>query len=69
MADQESQQTRDEYERRAPGWDVRCLKCGFKEPWGKYGIRRWAIGRAWTLGRCSRCGKICCHIIEKRKTT
>ena len=55
------------WEARAPGWVVRCLKCGFTEPWGKYGVRRGARGRAYTLGRCSRCRKICCHAIEKAK--
>jgi hypothetical protein len=57
-----------EYERRAPGWVVRCLKCGFTEPWGKYGFRRGAWGREWRLRRCPRCGRFCCHVIEKRKT-
>ncbi len=54
-------------EKRAPGWDVRCLKCGFTEQWGKYGIRLWAVGRKYALGRCQRCGRFCCHVIEKRR--
>ena len=68
MAEQADAQAREKYQRRAPGWDVRCLKCGFREPWGKYGIRLWAAGRKWTVGRCKRCGKIRCHVIERRKT-
>ena len=58
-----------EYERRAPGWDVRCLKCGFTEPWGKYGIRLLAQGRNWTIGWCSRCRWVRCHVIEQRRGT
>jgi hypothetical protein len=52
---------------RAPGWKIRCLKCGFTEDWGKYGIRRGAFGRTYTLGWCSRCRWIRCHVIEKVK--
>lgn len=68
MIDETDKQKQAEYERRAPGWVVRCLKCGFTEPWGKYGIRLKAAGRKWTLGRCPRCRRICCHVIEKSKT-
>ena len=68
MAEQIDNQAREKYEHRAPSWVVRCLKCGVTEPWGKYGIRRWAVGRSWTLGWCSRCRWIRCHVIEKRKT-
>lgn len=57
-----------EHERRAPGWVIRCLKCGFTEPWGKYGIRLGAVGRKWTVGWCSRCRWVRCHVIEKRMT-
>ena len=46
---------------------VRCLKCGFIEDWGKYGIRLGAVGENYTLGWCSRCRWIRCHVIEKRK--
>ena len=59
-------ETRDEYERRAPGWVVRCLKCGFTQPWGKYGIRIDGAGRPRTWGWCSRCRWIRCHVIETR---
>ena len=68
MAEQLDSKLREKYEHRAPGWVVRCKKCGFTEPWGKYGIRRWAAGRKCILGRCSRCRRICCQVIEKRKT-
>ncbi|HUS47843.1 MAG TPA: hypothetical protein VNA25_28220 [Phycisphaerae bacterium] len=68
MTEPTDEQTQAEHERRAPRWVVRCLRCGFTEPWGKYGVRLHA--RSWkkcTVGRCSRCGRICCHVIEKRK--
>jgi predicted nucleic-acid-binding Zn-ribbon protein len=54
-------------EKRAPGWRVRCLKCGYTEPWGKYGIRRLAAGRNYTIGWCTRCRWIRFHVIEKRE--
>jgi len=60
-------QTNEKYERRAPGWVIRCLRCGFTEPWGKYGIRLAGSSHGkWTVGRCSRCRRICCHAIEQR---
>ena len=49
----------------APGWKIRCLKCGFSEDYGKYGVRLWAAGKSYTVGWCSRCRRICCHVIEK----
>ncbi len=52
----------------APGWKVRCLKCGFTEDWGKYGIRIAGAGKKYTLGWCSRCRWIRCHVIEKSKS-
>jgi hypothetical protein len=58
-----------EHERRAPGWVVRCKRCGFTQPWGKFGVR--LGGASWrkcTIGRCSRCGRLCCHAIEKPKS-
>jgi hypothetical protein len=50
---------------RAPGWQIRCIKCGFAEPWGKYGVRRRAAGKEFTIGRCSKCKRIRFHVIEK----
>jgi predicted nucleic-acid-binding Zn-ribbon protein len=52
-------------EMRAPGWQIRCLKCGFAELWGKYGVRRGAAGKSFTIGRCSQCRRIRFHVIEK----
>ncbi|MDY0165885.1 MAG: hypothetical protein RBS80_05030 [Thermoguttaceae bacterium] len=53
------------WEKRAPGWQVRCLKCGYRQHWGKYGIRRGAVGKKYTVGRCPRCKRWGCHVIEK----
>jgi hypothetical protein len=54
-----------DWEARAPGWRIRCVKCGFTEHYGKYGIRLWAVGTKYTIGRCARCGKFRIHAIEK----
>jgi hypothetical protein len=68
MAAQADEDRLAEYERRAPGWVVRCKRCGFTQPWGKYGILIGAASRKkFTVGRCSRCGRIGCHAIEKRE--
>jgi hypothetical protein len=50
----------------APGWRIRCLKCGLTDDYGKYGVRLWAAGRNYTVGWCSRCRWIRCHVIEKK---
>jgi len=55
------------WETRAPGWKIRCLKCGFTEPFGKYGIRRGAFGRSYTIGFCSRCRWLRFHAVEKTR--
>jgi predicted nucleic-acid-binding Zn-ribbon protein len=50
-------------ESRAPGWHIRCVKCGFTEPWGKYAIC--LAGWSWkkfTIG----CRWLRFHSIEKR---
>jgi hypothetical protein len=52
-------------EKRAPGWQVRCLKCDLAEPWGKYGIRHKAVGRTYAFGRCAQCKRIRLRVIEK----
>ena len=54
-------------EKRAPGWQIRCTKCGFTEPWGKYGIRFFAIGTSYTIGWCNTCRWIRFHAIEKTR--
>lgn len=54
-------------EKRAPGWQVRCTRCGFTEPWGKYGVRLHAASwKKYTLGRCAQCRRLGFHAIERR---
>lgn len=52
------------WQARAPGWQIRCLKCDFTEPYGKYGSRLRAAGRKYTLGYCSHCRGIRFYVIE-----
>ena len=50
----------------APGWRIRCLKCGLTRDAGEAGlIRIGAIGRSYTLGYCSRCKRLRCIVVEK----
>ena len=55
-------------EERAPGWTIRCTKCGFTEPWGKYAIclGGWAW-KKFTVGWCAPCRWVRWHAIEKRR--
>jgi RNase P subunit RPR2 len=57
---------RQRWETRAPGWQIRCLKCGFTEPFGKYGIRKFAGGKSYTVGFCTHCRWLRFYVIEKR---
>jgi hypothetical protein len=54
------------WESRAPGWQIRCRKCGFTEPFGKYGIRLAAAGTACTIGFCRRCRWLRFQVIERK---
>jgi hypothetical protein len=67
MAERTDDQDQPQYERRASGWVIRCKRCGFTEPWGKYGLRLGAASwKNCTLARCGRCRRLCCHAVEKR---
>jgi hypothetical protein len=45
------------------------LTCGLKIDAAEAGIIRvGAIGKKYTLGRCSRCKRIRCLVVEKAKT-
>lgn len=58
------------YERRAPRWRLRCLKCGFSEPFGKFGVRLGAASwRKFVIGRCTRCGRWGCMAVERTGRT
>jgi len=58
---------RQQWEARAPGWQIRCLKCDFTEPFGKYGIRMRAAGKKYTVGYCSYCRGLRFYVIEHEK--
>ena len=45
--------------KRATGWQIRCTRCDFTEPWGK------ATGHKFIFGRCPQCKRIRFHAIEK----
>ena len=46
-------------EKGATGWQIRCVRCDFTEPWSK------AVGKKFLFGRCPNCKRIRFHIIEK----
>jgi hypothetical protein len=51
----------------APGWIIRCTKCGQSKPLGQTGaIRLGAASRGkWTLAWCNRCGWLRIAAIER----
>ncbi|MDB6024300.1 MAG: polymerase sigma factor, sigma-70 family [Verrucomicrobiales bacterium] len=52
----------------APGWQVRCPKCGLTVDAGAAGlIRIGAVGRSRRLGPCSRCNRFRWLIVERIK--
>jgi len=51
--------------KQAPGRQIRCLKCGCVEPWGKPGARPGAAERSYTFGRCPQCKRIRFRVIEQ----
>ena len=59
---------RQRWAARAPGWQIRCLKCDFTEPFGKYGIRMRAAGKKYTWGYCSHCHGLRFYAIEREKS-
>jgi hypothetical protein len=52
-------------EKRALGWQIRCLNCDFTGPWGKSGIRLKAKSRKYTFGRYPQCRRIRLRVIER----
>ena len=48
----------ERWEKRAPGWRLRCRRCTFDEPFGKYGFRKYACGAKFLLRRCPQCGRL-----------
>lgn len=55
------------WEERAPGWVIRCNKCGMEEPFGKYGVRRKASGTKRNWGRCPQCRRWSWFVITRRE--
>lgn len=52
----------------APGWQVRCLRCGLHVPAGQAGIiRLGAYGKSYKLGWCWRCRWVRCFVVERSK--
>lgn len=47
------------------GWQIRCVKCDFIEPWETARVRFKAGGKKIVFGRCSRCKRVRFHVIEK----
>jgi len=51
--------------KRASGWQIRCLKCGWAEPLSGHGAPPKAAGRSYIFGRCPKCKRIRIRVIEK----
>ena len=50
----------------APGWRIRCRKCGLTRDAGQAGIiRLFAIGRSYKLGFCERCNRLRWLVCER----
>ena len=54
-----------EPKKHANGWQIRCLRCDFTEPWDNPGTRLKASGRKFVFGRCPHCKRIRFRVIEK----
>lgn len=51
----------------APGWQVRCLKCGLTLDAADLGwIRIRAAGRSYKLLWCQQCGRFRCFAMERK---
>ena len=52
--------------KHADGWQIRCTKCDFAEPWTKSvsGTKR-SGGRKFIFGRCPNCKRIRFRVIEQ----
>ena len=60
----------EKYEKRAPGWQIRCCKCDHTEHFGKYGIRIGAVSwKKFNISWCSQCRWLRFHAVEKKKKT
>jgi hypothetical protein len=53
----------------APGWQVRCTRCGRTRDAGEVGITRvgaWSR-KKYTIGKCSRCNRWAFVAIERKR--
>jgi DNA-directed RNA polymerase subunit RPC12/RpoP len=50
----------------APGWQIRCPKCGWMLPYGEIGIRLGAASKGKRiLARCPQCRRLRWVIVER----
>lgn len=49
----------------ATGWQIRCMRCDFAEPWEKPAARTKSAARKFVFGRCPNCKRIRFRVIEK----
>ena len=51
----------------APGWQIRCRKCGLKVDASQaFMIRIGAVGKEYTPGKCQACNRLRLLVIENR---
>ena len=53
-----------EAKKNAIGWQIRCLKCDFTEPWDKPDGRLKPGSRKYIFGCCPHCKRIRFRVIE-----
>jgi hypothetical protein len=53
-----------EPKKQANGWQIRCTRCDFSEPWDKPVAKTKAGGRKFVFGRCPNCKRIRFRVIE-----
>ncbi|QQE10723.1 hypothetical protein JD969_14610 [Planctomycetota bacterium] len=62
------EETYEKYEKRAEGWQFRCMKCGHRAHFGKYGVRKHAMSvEKRVLGWCKRCRWVRCLKVDRFK--
>jgi len=54
-----------EKEKRPNGWQIRCIKCDFVQPWGDFRVRPKTGSRKYIFGRCHHCKRIRFLVVEQ----
>jgi Zn finger protein HypA/HybF involved in hydrogenase expression len=54
-----------EAKKNATGWQIRCTRCDFAEPWDKPRAQTKSVRRKFIFGRCPNCKRIRFRVIEK----